>query len=87
MKKILLYILPLMLVAAVGCKKDYLEVEPNTAVTEEQIFSRLSAVTAALDGIYKEQFAFGTGGNTRHDAFGQKSIDLEHDLMTWWCTL
>jgi hypothetical protein len=70
-----------MLVAAVGCKKDYLEVEPNTAVTEEQIFSRLSAVTAALDGIYKEQFAFGTGGNTRHDAFGQKSIDLEHDLM------
>jgi hypothetical protein len=80
MKKILLIALPLFVLATVGCKKDYLETRPSTAATEEQIFSRFSAVSAALDGIYKELFAFNVGGGSHAD-FGQKSVDLQLDLM------
>lgn len=81
MKKVLLYITPFMLLAMVGCKKDYLETKPTTSVEEKDIFSKLLSTTAALDGIYKEMFASGIGGNTGHDNFGQKSVDLQLDLM------
>src|SRR5688500_13344894 len=80
MKKILLYMSPLILLLA-GCKKDYLETKPSNAVTEQEIFSKLNTVYAALDGIVKEQFAYGIGASTGHDNFGQKSYDLQSDLM------
>jgi hypothetical protein len=81
MKKILLYIAPFVLIMAVGCKKDYLETKPSNAVTEQEIFSKLNTVYAALDGIVKQQFAYGVGASTGHDNYGQKSFDLQSDLM------
>ncbi|MFL5786999.1 MAG: RagB/SusD family nutrient uptake outer membrane protein [Flavisolibacter sp.] len=81
MKKIALYITPFLLLGITSCKKNYLETVPSNGVTQQQIFSRFNSVSAALEGIYKEQFAFGTAGNTRHDAFGPKAIDLDMDLM------
>jgi starch-binding outer membrane protein, SusD/RagB family len=80
MKKILLYITPFLLVAIAGCKKDYLNVSPNVAATEQQIFSQYSSVSAALQGVYKEMYTFAVGGGS-HDDYGQKSYDLSSDLM------
>ncbi|MDB5190653.1 MAG: hypothetical protein JWQ96_216 [Segetibacter sp.] len=80
MKKILSYILPITLLFAVGCKKDYLNTKPSNAVTEQQIFSDLTKVYSALEGINKELFASGIGASTGHDNFGQKAFDLQNDL-------
>ncbi len=80
MKRILIYTLSL-LVLATGCKKDYLEVVPSNAVTEQEVFSKLNTVYATLDGVAKEQFAFGIGASTGHDNYGQKSFDLQNELM------
>jgi starch-binding outer membrane protein, SusD/RagB family len=80
MKKILLYICPLLLLAIAGCKKDYLNVSPNVAAPEDQIFSHYSSVSAALQGVYKELYTFAVGGGS-HDDYGQKSYDLASDLM------
>jgi starch-binding outer membrane protein, SusD/RagB family len=80
MKMKLFYILPVFLLAIAGCKKDYLETTPSTGVTREQIYSKLSSVNAALDGIYKETFTFNVGGGSHAD-YGQKAVDLMVDLM------
>jgi len=82
MKKILLFIACSgLLLLASSCEKDYLETNPSDAVTEQQIYSQLASVYAALQGTTKELFAFGTNGSSRHDGYGQKSIDLQLDLM------
>ena len=81
MKKILLYITALSLIGFTSCKKNYLETKPSNGVTEQELFSNLNAVYAALAGTVKEQFAFGIGASTGHDNFGQKSYDLQNDLM------
>ena len=80
MKKIFLYLLPFLVISIAGCKKDYLETKPSNAVTEGEIFSKYTSTIAALNGIYKEQFASGIGGSTNHDNFGQKAYDLAIDL-------
>jgi hypothetical protein len=81
MKKILLYAIPFLVLFIVGCKKDYLETKPSNAVTEQEAFSKLNTVYGAIDGVKKEQFAFGIGASTGHDNYGQKSFDLQNDLM------
>lgn len=79
MKRILFITIGFSFILIAGCKKDYLETKPSTGVTEPEIFSKYNSVVAALNGIYKEQFAFaiGSGG---HDDFGQKAYDLAMDL-------
>lgn len=81
MKKILLYLLPLTVILATGCKKDYLDTKPSNGVTEGSILGTYNSITAALNGAYNEQFAFGTGASTGHDNFGQRAYDLQIDLM------
>lgn len=81
MKKIFLYAIPALLIVAVGCKKDYLETKPSNAVTAQQISTQVGPFSAALQGVTKELFAFGTGASTGHDNFGQKAFDLQSDLM------
>ncbi len=81
MKKIFLIAIVAVIVTTIGCKKDYLETEPSNGVTEQEIFSKLGTVYAALDGVVKEQYAFGIGASTGHDNYGQKSFDLQNDLM------
>lgn len=81
MKKIYLIGFVLIAFAMGSCKKDYLETKPSNGVTEAEIFSNLSSIYAAIDGVEKEQFAYGTGEGTGHDNYGQKSMDLQNDLM------
>jgi hypothetical protein len=81
MRKIFLIVGAFLALAIAGCKKDYLETKPSNGVTEQEIFSKLGTVYAALDGVVKEQFAYGTGASTGHDNYGQKSFDLQSDLM------
>jgi len=80
MKRII-YLIPMLLFFIAGCKKDYLETKPSNGVTQQQIFSKLNTVYAALNGVQKEQFAAGIGASTGHDNFGQKAFDLQSDLM------
>lgn len=82
MKKIFLSISTLFLLLGLSsCKKDYLETRPSNGVTIQDAFSKINAILSSMDGITKEQFASGIGGNTGHDNFGQKSYDLMGDLM------
>lgn len=81
MKK-LIYSAALMALVVTGCRKEYLETSPSNGVTEQQIFSDVATIYATLDGVVKENFAYGVGATaTRHDAFGQKAYDLSMDLM------
>lgn len=78
MKKLSIFSLLFIIAAISGCKKEYLETNPSTAATEEEIFSKYNSVIAALNGIYKSQFSYNGSG---HDDFGQKATDLMTDLM------
>lgn len=80
MKKLLIIFVAFSFAIIAGCKKDYLETKPSTGATEKEIFSKYSSVVAALNGIYKEQFAFAIGAGG-HDDFGQKATDIMSDLM------
>ncbi len=64
-----------------ACSKEYLETRPSNAVTEQEINSEIASIYAAIDGQNKELFAFSTNGSDRADEYGQKSIDLQSDLM------
>lgn len=82
MKKILLYIIPLLGMLTTGCKKDYLETVPSNAISEQKIYEDIAKVYSALNGANKELFAYGTGSTaTSHDIFGQRGYDLSSDLM------
>jgi starch-binding outer membrane protein, SusD/RagB family len=81
MKKVIILSFSVVLLLTIsGCKKDYLNTSPSDAVTRATIFSKISGLYAAIDGSYKETFAFATGGGS-HDDFGQKGFDLAQDLM------
>jgi starch-binding outer membrane protein, SusD/RagB family len=80
MRKILFYIVPLLVLAAVGCKKDYLETKPTGAELESTVYSNFSAVQATLGGLYQEMYTYAVGGGSHND-YGQKSVDLMMDLM------
>ncbi len=61
-----------------GCKKDYLDVTPTTAVPQEQILGKMESITSTLSSTYRTAFNM---VSTRHDSYGQKSWDLANDLM------
>ena len=77
MRKIYLIAGVFIALSIAGCKKNYLETKPSNGVTEQEIFSKLGSVYAAIDGVVKEQFAFGIGASEGHDNFGQKAYDLQ----------
>ncbi|HEY4151387.1 MAG TPA: RagB/SusD family nutrient uptake outer membrane protein, partial [Chitinophagaceae bacterium] len=82
MKSVIKFLVPsLLLIATAGCKKTYLETAPSNAVTQVQLFSNTVTTAAAQNGTYSELYAYGTGGSTGHDNFGQKALDLANDLM------
>jgi hypothetical protein len=70
-----------LLMAVIGCKKEYLETKPSNAVSEQAIFESTDKINTAISSTYKEMFAFATGGTGGHDNFGQRAIDLAADIM------
>ncbi len=68
--------------ATVGCKKGYLDTAPSGAITPDMVYGTIAAVNSSLTATYYSTFAFAGGnGNTGHDNFGHKAIDLASDLM------
>lgn len=69
-----------------ACSGDFLDREPSSGLTPEQITESIDAneqlVAGMINGLYSTTFVPQSGGTTNHDDFGQKSIDIGTDLMT-----
>lgn len=76
MKNFLKIGIVLFAISFASCKKDYLDTKPSNGIIETTIYSSTASLSSVLNGTYKSLFAF----LTRHDRFGQKSIDLASDL-------
>jgi len=71
-----------------SCSKDFLDPEVDQYVTDDRIDELLSSdpaaaaklIDASLRGVYTTLIDNGLNGNTSHDFFAQKSIDLASDL-------
>lgn len=63
-----------------ACSNSYLDEHPNGYMQQSEL--KASDVKSLLDGMYLTQFQSGTGGTTDHDDFGQKSVDIETDVMS-----
>lgn len=84
------WFLPLLLLAVVSCKKDFLDTEPSSdRITSSQV-SRLAGSSptalqkledASVKGIYAFMRQYATY-SSNHDDFGQKAVDFGLDLMT-----
>lgn len=84
--KILIYALPLvMLMAASGCKKSFLDAEPSEKLSPEQLKEAAakdpSLLNVYVTGLYSAMYNTGTGGTTGHDDFGQKGYDIYSDML------
>lgn len=84
--KILIYALPLvMLMAASGCKKSFLDAEPSEKLSPEQLKEAAakdpSLLNVYVTGLYSSMYNTGTGGTTGHDDFGQKGYDIYSDML------
>lgn len=70
-----------------SCADDYLEVQPNEFLSEEDIIdagqNNPEILTGFLVGLYNTMYTAGSGGtNLRHDDFGQKSWDIYTDMLS-----
>lgn len=72
--------------AFTSCSESFLDKEPTSFLTPEQLadIAKLNpdALKSSISGLYSLTFQFGTGGTERHDDFGQKSYDITMDLMS-----
>ena len=83
------YIIPFALlgmVAMSGCKKEFLDAQPTSFTTPEQLGAAAKQDPKLLDGsiagLYTTMFTTGVGGTTGHDDFGQKGIDIYTDMIS-----
>lgn len=79
-KKIILYIFT-CLVVLTGCKKDFLDVTPESTITPDQLSTSAEATMGTLKGIYAGLRSFGITGYANHEDYGHKSILSSLDLM------
>lgn len=85
MKKIYLLTLGLGLFVT-SCSKDYLDVEPNRFMSQDQI-DKISESSghlqiATLNGLYANMVKMQSGGTTGHDDFGHKGYDIYTDMLS-----
>ncbi len=64
----------------VSCKKEYLETNSSTDISNVLIFQNTVNAKTALEGMYRLTYSFGIVGSG-HSDFGQKSYDIVNDLM------
>lgn len=85
MRKILLIAVGLTAMLA-GCSKDFLETEPTGLFTPEQLNKASKwnpdIIHSYVSGANATTFSRGTGGLNGHSDFGQKSVDIQVDLMS-----
>ncbi|MFY7963644.1 MAG: RagB/SusD family nutrient uptake outer membrane protein [Chitinophagaceae bacterium] len=72
--------LALLPVLMIGCKKNYLETNSSTDVSNVLIFQNTVNAKNALEGMYRLTYTFGLVGSG-HSDFGQKAYDIVNDLM------
>ncbi len=73
--------------ALTSCSEDFLDREPvGDYITEDQLSENMKwnaqVLLGELNGVTSNLIRWQTGGTTRQDDFGQKSVDIVHDLMT-----
>ncbi|MEO7310381.1 MAG: RagB/SusD family nutrient uptake outer membrane protein [Chitinophagaceae bacterium] len=84
MKNILLKVtlVAAVVFSAASCRKGYLDTRPSDAISPDLVYGTIAAVNSSQTSSYNSLFAFAGGnGNTGHDNYGQKAIDLSNDLM------
>lgn len=77
--KILITIFGILLL--VSCKKDFLDLEPKSSVSVEQLATNPDAFQAVLDGIYATMRTYNVGGSGGHNDFGHKAMQVATDFM------
>lgn len=69
-----------------SCSESFLESEPQGYINNEQLEASAkwnpNIMLGQMLGTAQKSFAFGTGGTSNHDDFGQKSVDIATDLMS-----
>ncbi len=69
-----------------SCSESYLDKEPNSFLTPDQLSDikdlNPAALKSLISGLYSLTFEAFTGGTEDHDDFGQKSYDINMDLMS-----
>jgi hypothetical protein len=85
MNKTFILAFMLITIGLVGCKKDFLKVEPTGFTTPDQLAGAANQdpnlLNGNIAGLYTTMFTTGVGGTTGHDDFGQKGIDIYTDMM------
>lgn len=86
-KSYIIFFSALLLLGTVGCKKDFLEVQPTQFLSEQQVAEAAAnnpdVIAGSMGGIYTLMFQTGTGGtNLDHDDFGQKGYDIFSDFLS-----
>ncbi|MDR1723607.1 MAG: RagB/SusD family nutrient uptake outer membrane protein [Tannerella sp.] len=69
-----------------NCSEDFLTKEPSGVLSTSQLNEIAkndpgSVLLPLTTGLYSTTFAYGSGGLSQHDDFGQKCIDIVTDMM------
>lgn len=85
--KIYTIVLGLLLLVNYGCSEEFLETEPTSDITQDQLQeageNNPEVVAGSLAGIYTTMFETGTGGtDLDHNDFGQKGYDIFSDILS-----
>lgn len=72
---------------------DFLETNPSTSVSDQDVFTSVSGAQAALNGCYFHMRAYNSGGANRQDDWGMPSVQMisdvsAEDIIVWggWYT-
>lgn len=79
MKKISI-IIALIVGLSVSCSKDFLETAPTNKISDVDVFKTAAGAQTVLDGVSRMLRDL-LPGETSHDVFGHKALDLSWDLM------
>lgn len=82
MKKILLALsIPLLILLFSGCKKEYLDTNSPTAITDELAFGSYETALQVLNGVLAKFYIYNNGGGQGDAGFGVMSLHAKLDMM------
>ena len=81
MKSLRIYIAIFCLLSFGSCNQDFLNIDPESAINQEQLGTSAEGTLGALRGIYAGLRSFGLTGYANHEDYGHKSILSLVDLM------